>query len=593
MRQFIITLLACIVGFFVALFLLMIFFAGIVGAAMSSGSAAKDSDKGAGGTVLTMDLRSGMRDHGGANSLFGGSSASVVTTVRALNRAKSDDDVKGLLIRANSWGMSPAQAEEIHMAIEDFQTSGKFVIAHAQGFEGTSLSSFFAISGADEIWLQDTTGFALSGYRAEVEFLGGVFEKFEAKPEFIQFHEYKNAANTYTQKSMTDPHREAMTTLLQSIMDNAVSNISKDRGITSDQFLSFLDNAPHSAETAKEQGYIDRLGHWVDAQDYAIKKAGKDIAFKSVTDYGVGFSTGPVIAFVGGQGAVVEGGSSDGSNPFAGGNITMGGDTVSEALIKASKDKNVKAIVFRVSSPGGSATASDQIWDAVNKAKDAGKPVVISMGQYAASGGYYVAANADKIVALPTTITGSIGVLGGKVVLGDTLAKVGYNVEAINLGGEYGAAYSAFEPWNQSTREAYRQSMENIYVDFTTRVAEGRNIPIEQVKEIAKGRVWSGSQAMEIGLIDEYGGFMKAVDIAKELAEIDLDTEVKIKVFPREKTPQEQLVEMFNVTAESAATLQELQTLANTPEFQALIKARAALTQSEQAKLQALVPEIK
>ena len=286
MRQFFITLIACIVGVFIALFLMFMFFAMIVGSAVSSVSSSKDGDKGSDGTVLTLDLRSGMRDHGGENSLFGSdSAASVVTTVRALARAKEDDNIKGLFIRANSWGMSPAQAEELHMAIEDFQTSGKYVIAHAQGFEGTSLSSFFAVSGADEIWLQDTTGFALSGYRAEVEFLGGVFEKFEAKPEFIQFYEYKNAANTYTKKSMTDPHREAMTSLLQSIMDTAVSNISEDRGMTKQSFLEFLDNAPHSAEKAKELGFVDKLGHVADAQDYAKEKAGENAKFRTCLLY--------------------------------------------------------------------------------------------------------------------------------------------------------------------------------------------------------------------------------------------------------------------------------------------------------------------
>jgi protease-4 len=593
MRQFFISLLGSIVGFFIAMILIFIFFGMVMGAAISSMSSSKGKSKGDGATVLTLDLRAGLRDHGSENSLFGSSSPSVVTTVRALARAKDDKNIKGLFVRANSWGMSPAQAEELHMAIEDFQDSGKFVIAHAQGFEGTSLSSYFAVSGADEVWMQDTTGFALSGYRAEIEFLGGVFEKFDAKPEFIQFHEYKNAANTYTQKSLTEPHREAMTTLLQSIMDTAVEEISDDRGLTEENFLKFLDDAPHSAEQAKELGFLDTLGHYADAKDYVKKKAGEDTVFKAVSEYGSGYSTGPVIAFVGGQGAVVEGNSSDGSNPFGGGGRTMGGDTVSEALIKAAEDDKVKAIVFRVNSPGGSATASDQIWDAVNKAKDAGKPVVISMGQYAASGGYYVSANADKIVALPTTITGSIGVLGGKVVLSDTLAKVGYNVEAIGLGGEYTAAYSAFEPWNQSTREAYRQSMENIYVDFTTRVAEGREIPIDRVREIAKGRVWSGEQAMEIGLIDEYGGFMKALEIAKELAEIDADEKVKIKMFPREKTPQEQLLEMFNVTADAAASLEQLRILAETPEFKALIEARQAIENTERAKLRATIPTIK
>ncbi|NNC37774.1 MAG: signal peptide peptidase SppA [Hyphomonadaceae bacterium] len=593
MRQFFITLLAVIVGVFVALFLMFMFFAVLIGSAVNSLNPPNGNGEGSGATVLTMDLRSGMRDHGGDKSLFGDSSASVVTSVRALDRAKEDDNVKGLFIRANSWGMSPAQAEELHMAIDDFQESGKFVIAHAQGFEGTSLSSYFAVSGADEIWLQDTTGFALSGYRAEIEFLGGVFEKLDAEPEIIQFHEYKNAANTYKEKSLTEPHREAMTTLLQSILDTAVSTIAEDRGITEQALLQFLDNAPHSAEKAEELGFIHKLGHVVDAKDYAKNKAGKNAKFKSVSDYGVGYTDGPVIAFVGGQGAVVEGNSSDGSNPFVGGNLTMGGDTVSEALIKASKDDKVKAIVFRVNSPGGSATASDQIWDAVDRAKEAGKPVVISMGQYAASGGYYVAANADKIVALPTTVTGSIGVLGGKFYIKDTLAKIGYNAEAINLGGEYGAAYSAIEPWNQANREAYRQSMENIYVDFTTRVSEGRDIPIDRVKEIAKGRVWTGEQAKEIGLIDEFGGFSKAVEVAKQLADIDSETKVRIKMFPREKTPHEQLVEMFNVTAQSAASLQKLGELAQTPEFQAMIKARDAMEQAEKAHLKAVLPEIK
>ena len=223
MRQFFISLLGSVVGLFIALILLFFFFAALMGAAIGSMSSSSDKSKPTGATVLTLDLRGGLKDHGSENSLFGGSTPSVVNTVRALSRAKNDKQIKGLFVRANSWGMSPAKAEELHMAIEDFQTSGKFVVAHAQGFEGTSLSSYFAVSGADEIWMQDTTGFALAGYRAEIEFLGGVFEKFDAQPEFIQFHEYKNAANTYTQKTLTEPHREAMTEMLQSIMDTAVT----------------------------------------------------------------------------------------------------------------------------------------------------------------------------------------------------------------------------------------------------------------------------------------------------------------------------------------------------------------------------------
>lgn len=590
MRQFFIALLGSVVGFFVAIFLVVFLFLAIIGTMISS-NVSKDKKTNA-PLVLTMDLRSGMLDHGGQNNLFGNASPSLVRTVRTLSTAKADKNVKGLLIRANSWRMSPEQAEELRLAIKDFRSTGKFVIAHAQGFEGTSLSAYMAVSAADEIWLQDTTGFALAGYRAEIEFMGGVFEKYDVKAEFIQFHEYKNAVNAYTEKTLTEPHREAMTALLQSLMDTSVAHIAQDRALTESSVLEFLQNAPHSAETAQEQGYVTTLGHYIDAHDYARKKAGgASTKFQNVNDYGTGFETGPIIAFIGGQGAVVQGRSADGSNPFSN-NVSMGGDTVSEAFISAAKNDRVKAIVFRVNSPGGSPTASDQIWDAVNRAKDAGKPVVISMGQYAASGGYYVAAGADRIVAMPTTITGSIGVYGGKIVLGDALEKFGYNVESINLGGEYGAVHSPFEPWNQNNREAYRQSLEHIYVDFTTRVAEGRNLPIERVREIAKGRVWTGEQAKDIGLVDDLGGFMKALEIAKELAGIDADTSVRIKKFPRDLTPGEQLEQLFNVTAEATANLEELRILTQTPEFKAFMRTREALG-NENSQLRAHLPEIK
>lgn len=591
MRQFFVSFFASVIGFFVAMFLMMIFFIVIV-ASMVSSATKKDGVSGK-AVVLSLDLRGGMLDHNGGANIFGSTPNSVVTTVRALHRAKDDKKIKGLFIRANGWGMAPAQAEEIRLAIKDFQESGKFVIAHAQGFEGTSLSAYMAVSAADEVWLQDTTGFSLAGMRAEIEFLGGVFEKFDAKPEFIKFAEYKNAANTYTEKTLTEHHRESMTSLLQSLMDSSVKNIAADRDITEKAFLDFLDNAPHSAEKAKELGYVDKLGHYVDAREYAKKKAGgKTASFQSLASYGVGFNTGPVIAFVGGQGAVVQGGSADGSNPFSN-NLSMGSDTLSEALIAASKNDKVKAIVFRVNSPGGSATASDQIWDAVIKAKEAGKPVVISMGQYAASGGYYVAAPADKIVAMPTTVTGSIGVLGGKVVLRETLAKVGYNIEAIEIGGEFSSAYSAFEPWSQGNRQAMYDGMEDIYVDFTTRVAEGRGLSIERVREIARGRVWTGAQAKEIGLVDEIGGFMKALEIAKELADIDADTEVQIKIYPREKSDMEKLEQMFNVTAEATANLHDLQTLTNSPEFKAFMRAKALAAEQQGVQMKAQLPEFK
>ena len=498
---------------------------------------------------------------------------------------------KALFIRAENFGMTPATAEELRLALLDFKTSGKFVISHAQGFEGTSLMSFQAVSAADEIWMQDTTGFAISGLRSETEFYGGVMEKLDADPEFFQFYEYKNAVNTYTQKDFTAPHREATTSYLTSIYDNAVGQVAEDRGMTPAGVSQILKASPHSAEDALEAGMIDKLGQFEEAKDYIRKKVGDDkIAFTPVSTYGPGTTSGDsTIAFIGGQGAILPGKSSGGSIFSPG--ITMGGDTITEGFDAALKDKKVKAIVFRVSSPGGSPAASDQILAAADRARDAGKPVVISMGQYAASGGYYVSAHADHIVALPQTITGSIGVYGGKVALEGTFAKVGYNIEGITVGGEFAGAYSPDTPFSPTQAEAYRGQLQDIYDDFTTRVANGREIPLERVKEIAKGRVWTGAQAKEIGLVDELGGIMTAIDAAKRLADIDEDEDVRIKIFPRQKTFEEQLNELFTGSAQMAQDVQALQEVMALPEVQAAIRARNSARIGQE--LAADIPEIK
>jgi len=561
MRQFFITVagtIAGIFGFFLVLFILLAFF-GLVGALFSGGE--KTPNK-----VLTLDLRQSFIDHSAGESLFGERPTSIVDTVYALNRAKDDKSVKGVFMRAENFGMAPASAEELRLALIDFKSSGKFVIAHAQGFESTSLMSFQAVSAADEIWMQDTTGFAVSG-------------------------EYKNAVNSYTEKDFTDSHREATTSYLTSIFDNAVGQIAEDRNMTPAGLTQILKASPHSAEDALEAGLVDKLGQLEDAKDYVRKKVDNDkIAFTSIKSYGPGVTTGSnTIAFIGGQGAVLPGKSSGGSL-FAPG-ITMGGDTVSAGFDAALKDKKVKAIVFRVSSPGGSPAASDQILAAADRAREAGKPVVISMGQYAASGGYYVSAHADHIVALPQTITGSIGVFGGKVALEGTFAKVGYNIEGITVGGEYAGAYSPDAPFTPTQAEAYRGQLQDIYDDFTTRVSNGRDIPLERVKEIAKGRVWTGVQAKEIGLVDELGGIMTAIDAAKKLAEIDEDEDVRIKIFPRQKTIEEQINDLFTGSAQMAHDVQALQEIAALPEVQAALRARNGARFGQEMK--ADIPDIR
>jgi len=571
MRHFFGTVLGTVVGifaFFITIFLFLLIFGVIAG--ISASFKPKDTH------VLYLDMRKTMIDHDAGASLFGDSAPSVVSTVRALNHAKTDKTIKGLFIRADSAGIAPASAEELRLALLDFKQSGKFIISHAQGFERTSILPYQAISASDEIWLQDTSGFAVAGLRSETEFYGGVFEKFEAKPQFEQFHEYKNAVNTYIKTGFTDEHREATTSYLTSIFDNAVAQISEDRKLDVAAVTKVLQSAPHSAESALEMGMVDKLGHLETAREYARKKAGgKAIKFKSITSYGVGGSfTGDTIAFIGGQGAVLSGESS-GTSPFARA-ITMGGDTLAAGFDAAIKDKKVKAIIFRVSSPGGSPSASDQILAALDRARDAGKPVIVSMGQYAASGGYYVSAHADHIVALPQTITGSIGVYGGKIAFEDTFAKIGYNIEGITVGGEYAGIYSPDTPFSGTQRAAYRGQLQDIYDDFTARVAKGRDLPLDRVQEIAKGRVWTGAQAKDIGLVDELGGYMTALAAAKKLGGIDADAKIRIKIFPRKKTQQEQFQEILSGTAQMQADIAALREITALPEVQAVLRARQA-----------------
>lgn len=577
MKQFWITFFGSIVGVIVgsvlAVILLFVLVGVMVGAAMEG--AKRDTGLPRGGLVLELDLRTPRLDSPSRSPFGFAEPPSVVDVVRTLEYAETDNRVRGLFIRANEFGMAPGMAEEIREAIADFREAGKFVTTHAQGFEGTSVTGYFAVSGSDEIWIQDTASFTPAGLAAEVMFLGGLFEHFDAQPQFEQFHEYKNAANTYTQTDFTEAHREATESYMNSIFDSAVAAIAGDRGLETRQVRALFEASPHTAEAARDAGLVDRLGHVIEAREAAVAQAGTGAEAVEFVEYyndvAAAWSNAPVIALIEGQGAIVTGTPERGP---LGGEEMIGGDFMSEAILDAASDADVRAIVLRVDSPGGSAIASDQIWNAINRAREAGKPVVISMASLAASGGYYVAAPADYVVAHATTLTGSIGVLGGKVVLDGTFDLVGLNVESVSVGGEYATAFSSQQAWTDSQRAAYRGQMEDIYEDFTQRVADGRDLPLERVLEIARGRVWTGAQALDLGLVDEIGGFRDAVDAARELAGIAPDSDVRLRRFPRQRTPLEAFQEMFGVSAETAETAAQLNALMELPEVRAAIQAR-------------------
>ena len=580
MRQFWITFFGSvagvIIGSILTVLLLSFMLIGLITSAAQQASEGRSARAGTGAVVLQLDLRRERTDQPSRSPFAFAEPLSVVDIVTTLRQAQGDSNVRGVFVRANEYGMSPGQAEEIRAALARFSESGRFVIAHAQGFEGTGITNYFAVSGADEIWMQDTSTFAAVGLASESLFLGGALEQFGAQAEFLQFHEYKNAANTFTEDGFTDAHREATTSYLNAIYESATAASAGDRGMDVASFRNRITTGPHSAEAARQAGLVDHLGHPAAAREAALERAGENARIQDMETYtrnqapAPAAGRGPVIALISGQGSIVTG---SGETGFGGGDA-IGGDAMADAIDAAAAASDVRAIIVRVDSGGGSAIASDQIWNAVVRAREAGKPVVVSMASVAASGGYYLAAPADMIVANATTLTGSIGVVFGKIVIDGVLDQVGVNIESVAIGGEFATAYSSQTPFSDSQRAAVERMASEIYDDFTGRVAEGRDLPITRVREIARGRVWTGAQALELGLVDRIGGLHEAIEAARELAGIGADETVRLRRFPRQPTPLEAFQQLFGITAEGAEAASRLNALMELPEVRAALQAR-------------------
>lgn len=548
MKQFLITVAGVLVGLILFLVVAPIALISAVGAGAGSRDPQAAHPK---AMVLTLDLREPMTDQPATSGFNFSPSLNTVELVRKLDAAGRDAKVKGLYIRANTTGMAPAQAEEIRAAIAAFRKSGKFVLTHMQvdAFE-TSIAGYSAISGSDEIWLHENGELMPMGLAAEEAFLGGFFAKYKLKPEFEQREEYKNAVNSLTQTGFTPAHREATQGLLGDLYQTFLKNIAADRKITAEQAKAAIEGTPYTGKAAVAAKLVDKLGRPEDAEAAALERGGKDAELYDFADYTPARLGGPVIALVGGEGAIITGPGED--SPFSG-EGDMNSDVIARALLDAAEDEDVKAIVFRVSSPGGSPVASDQILNAVKLAQAKGKKVVVSMGEYAASGGYYVSAAADAIVASPSTITGSIGIFGGKLVIGDALEEyLAVRSDEVKVGSPLVNMFTASEPFTNAQRQAFAEQIDRGYVDFKTKVAEGRKMPLEKVSELAKGRVWTGAQAKERGLVDELGGLAVAVERAKALAGLKPEDQVRLRLFPEEKSPIEQLQDLLGVSAEGA-----------------------------------------
>ncbi|HEY7851949.1 MAG TPA: signal peptide peptidase SppA, partial [Caulobacteraceae bacterium] len=527
-------------------------------------------------TVLALDLRGGLSDQEPRNPLafLSGRMVSVMGIEQTLRRAQSDDRVKGLLVRLPETGIEPAAADELRLAFRQFRAHGKFITAHAQGLyaQGFVVSTYELAAASGDVWLQPSSAFQVTGVAREDMFFKRLFDAHGVTADFQQRYEFKNAVNPFLHDDYTPAHRLAELSWMGSVYDTAVAAAAADRGRPATEIKALLDAGPYSAEDALAHHLIDRVGQVKEAEAAALAKAGDGAKLVEFADYDSrgrqGPRDGPKVAVISAEGAIMTG---RGGAPSLGGEATIRSDDVSKAFYDAIDDKAVKAIVFRISSPGGADTASEQILAAVRAARAAGKPVVVSMGTYGASGGYWIASDANEIIAEPSTLTGSIGVFGGKFVLGPALARLGVNVRGLSVGGDYAASSGAGQAMTPTQRAAFSAWMDHIYDGFIMRVAQGRRLTPDRVREIARGRVWTGAQAKGLGLVDALGGFDLAVERAKALAGIQ--GQARLEPFGEHNSPLEVVGRMLGGQTRGARIADAAADLTDSREVRALLGA--------------------
>ena len=450
--------------------------------------------------------------------------------VDALDTAKSDPHIDALVVKigplATGWG----KLEEIRSHILAFRTSGKPSVCYLGG-DGIGNLEYYVASACDKIWLVPTAPVSIHGMMAEALFLRGTLDKLKIYPDYYHIAEYKTASNQLTEKKFTPAHREEVDSLLHGIYNQYLTEVSQARNMDRTAFEKLVEQGPLSADEALNGKLVDRLAYWDQVQDFVREKT-KDWNPVKLGRYRSQIKNdgGTKIAVVHATGLIVSGES--GNTP--GGGAIMGSESVAADLRKAREDSGIKAIVLRVDSGGGSAVASEVIRREVVLAKGV-KPVVVSMSDVAASGGYWIAMSANKIVADPDTITASIGVLGGKLNISGLYGMLGLSTDSIAT-SENATIFSAQQNFTPAQQKLIQKSLQDVYANFTKGVAEGRHMTVEAVDKIGKGRVWTGAQGKELGLVDELGDLDHAVWVAKQLAGIPAERRVRIVRFPEEKT---------------------------------------------------------
>jgi protease-4 len=506
-------------------------------------------------SVLTLRISGALPDYvpdDPFRRIFGAQPQSLGSLLAQFRKAKVDKRISAVMLDIDMSEAGWAKSEEIRGAIADFRASGKPVYAY---MEMGLNKDYYIATACDKIFVPPPGELFTIGLAADVMFFRGSLDKLGVYPDVYQIGKYKSAGDMFTQKQMTEAHKEYINSLLDDLYGRYVEGIAKARNKSVDEVKSLIDNAPYSATQAKDAGLIDGALYHDDVEKDLKKRLGyKDndelhIArgsdYKQISQESLGLNKGEKIAVVYAAGDIVSGRSSFGGS----GEETIGSDSLVRTINEARDDKGVKAIVLRIDSPGGSGLASDIIWRAVEAAK-AKKPVVVSMGDVAASGGYYIACNANKIVAEPSTITGSIGVVGGKPVIKGFYDWIGVSNEYV-MRGKNAGMFRETEKFNDSEQAKFREFLNNTYDDFITKVGKGRNKDKDYINSIGQGRVWTGSQGKEKGLVDEYGGLDKAIEVAKQLANIPADKSIQRVIMPQPPTFFEQLMSAGNDDSDS------------------------------------------
>ena len=495
--------------------------------------------------ILELDLTDGLSETRPADlvsGLLARGKTALPDVLDGLRRARQDDRVAVLVARLGGKPIGLAAVQELRRAVADFAEAGKPTIAWAESFGEFSAANvqYYLATAFESVWLQPSGDLGLTGIAVERVFLRGALDKVGADFQVAARHEFKSAAEQLTETGFSGPAREATERMTASVTEQLVQAIAERRGLSRDKVGELIDAGPFLAGRARTDGLVDELGYRDEVYARARKLAGPDAVVAYLGRYARGKamaekartkvttvpgSREPGLALIYATGPIRRGRSGRG---LMGG--SMGSDTIAAAIRAAAKDEHTRAIVLRVNSPGGSYVASDTIWREVVRARAGGKPVVASMGDVAASGGYYISMAADEIVAQPGTITGSIGVLTGKPVLGEALGRAGVTSDLISHGA-HAAMFSQLRPFSESEWTLVNDWLDHIYADFTGKVASGRGMTPEQVHEVARGRVWTGADALAHGLVDQLGGLDLAAASARRRAGLPLTA--PLRVFPR------------------------------------------------------------